>query len=268
MRIPVTKRWRFPGAASFTLQPLLPRWLLSFRSLRRSSRFFSRSYIFFFVSIFSSRSSTSSVSNQSFRYVLPFHSIFASGSFTCLFRCSWPASLVTSFLACNNLDYHLQSERPLAATRSHAWPPAASCGHFWPQQIGQRFGSQLGTIAPRTPKKKSARFATWLGWSLFFPFWRFIVFEQAETEEHRFSCHGVSNKFPQTKAFNLWVWRRMFLTMSATIFLFTLIPARCLQGIKTDQNRKIKKRKRIQNESGKRKNQSENVERINMQWEL
>jgi hypothetical protein len=56
--------------------------------------------------------------------------------------------------------------------------------------------------------------------------------------------------------------------MSTTIFLFTLIPARCLQGIKTDQNRKIKKRKRIQNESGKRKNQSENVERINMQWEL
>ena len=92
--------------------------------------FFFPVHTFFFVSIFSSRSSTSSVSNQSFRYVLPFHSIFASGSFTCLFRCSWPASLVTSILACNNLDYHLQSERPLAATRSHAWPPAASCGHF------------------------------------------------------------------------------------------------------------------------------------------
>lgn len=169
MRIPVTKRWRFPGAASFTLQPLLPRWLLSFRSLRRSSRFFSRSYIFFFVSIFSSRSSTSSVSNQSFRYVLPFHSIFASSSFTCLFRCSWPASLVTSFLACNNLDYHLQSERPLAATRSHAWPPAASCGHFWPQQIGQRFGSQLGTIAPRTPKKKIRAFCDMTGLIIVFP---------------------------------------------------------------------------------------------------
>lgn len=119
--------------------------------------FFFPVHTFFFVSIFSSRSSTSSVSNQSFRYVLPFHSIFASGSFTCLFRCSWPASLVTSFLACNNLDYHLQSERPLAATHGHLQPAAATSDR---NRSANASVPNLAPSRPGPPKKKSARFAT------------------------------------------------------------------------------------------------------------
>lgn len=268
MRIPVTKRWRFPGAASFTLQPLLPRWLLSFRSLRRSSRFFFPFILFFSFQFFHPVPLLRPF--QINHFVTFFHSIpflhpvhlpvcFVAVGLLRWLPHFWRATIWTIICSLSG------PLRPLAATHGHLQPAAATSDR---NRAANASVPNLAPSRPGPPKKKTARFATWLGWSLFFPFWRFIVFEQAETEEHRFSCHGVSNKFPQTKAFNLWVWRRMFLTMSTTIFLFTLIPARCLQGIKTDQNRKIKKRKRIQNESGKRKNQSENVERINMQWEL